>query len=644
MDDVTVHPGTCSNNVDPCYSQPCNMGGTCSSTGGIFSCNCNPGYLENDCSVIDKSNSDDFLCDYEADTSCIFNNVQGDDLDWRPIQGPTPSSDTGPTAAASGTKYVYLEASLPSAKDDVAVMDTTKYKLPSGAFCLSFSFHMMGNPGSLVVSAGERNGNMNSVLTRTGDQGFVATNTNNNYSISIKGVRGTSWQGDIGVDSILLTKGPCSNIDPCGQSPCLNGGQCFPNYSDGTFTCSCTSGWIGDTCQLKDVTMGDTFTCEFTPGENECVFTNTQTGDTFDWTLTNVKTLSSSTGPDVAYSGEYYAFTEASSPRQPGDVATFTSSTFKLPDSPLCMQYHYHMYSEPGSLVINAGERGNSENQIENWTGNQGEQWHSSIVQIPQFSDAVISIKGIRGPTSKGDIGLDLITLQKGLCSSPCGSFPCQNGGICTGNQDGTYQCSCKSEFTGSECQLTDKRLETSMACDFEDNEVGCIFENSLSYDDFDWRRRTVSSNSSIYVVMLPSSNWHGTTSSVNTGPINGAESGSYYMYTEASSPRNESDFAVMDTINYRLKDSAYCLSLSINMRGQPGELVISAEERTGSWYGEASYIGHQGDDWFSANINIPQISDPIISIIGYIGSTSKGDIAIDHMILTEGQCKYIVD
>lgn len=56
------------------------------------------------------------------------------------------------------------------------------------------------------------------------------------------------------------------------------------------------------------------------------------------------------------------------------------------------MQYHYHMYSEPGSLVINAGERGNIENQIENLTGNQGEQWHSSIVQIPQFSDAVVSV------------------------------------------------------------------------------------------------------------------------------------------------------------------------------------------------------------------------------------------------------------
>ncbi|VDI12520.1 Hypothetical predicted protein, partial [Mytilus galloprovincialis] len=497
IDDLTIHQGTCSNSVDPCYSQPCNMGGTCSSTGGTFSCDCNQGYLENDCSVIDKSNSDNFLCDYEADTNCIFNNVEGDDLDWRPIQGSTPSSSTGPTAAASGTKYTYLEASLPSAKDDVAVMDTTKYKLPSGAFCLSFSFHMLGNPGSLVVSAGERNGNMNSILTRTGDHGDLWQQTQttiipyDDLVISVRGIRGSSWQGDIALDNILLTKGPCSNIDPCGQSPCVNGGQCSPNYNDGTFTCSCTSGWVGDTCQLQDVTTGITFTCEFTPGENECVFTNTQTGDDFDWTLTNVKTLSSSTGPDVAYSGEYYAFTEASSPRQPGDVATFTSSTFKLPDSPLCMQYHYHMYSEPGSLVITAGERGNSENQIEIWTGNQGEQWHSSIVQIPQFSDAVISIQGVRGPTSKGDIGLDLITLQKGLCSSPCGSFPCQNGGICTGNQDGTYQCSCKSEFTGSECQLTDKRLETSIACDFEDNEVGCIFENSLSYDDFDWRRRT---------------------------------------------------------------------------------------------------------------------------------------------------------
>lgn len=37
--------------------------------------------------------------------------------------------------------------------------------------------------------------------------------------------------------------------------------------------------------------MGVTFTCEFKPGENECVFTNTQTGDDFDWTLTNVRLI-----------------------------------------------------------------------------------------------------------------------------------------------------------------------------------------------------------------------------------------------------------------------------------------------------------------------------------------------------------------
>lgn len=42
---------------------------------------------------------------------------------------------------------------------------------------------------------------------------------------------------------------------------------------------------------ILDVTTGITFTCEFTPGENECVFTNTQTGDDFDWTLTNVRLI-----------------------------------------------------------------------------------------------------------------------------------------------------------------------------------------------------------------------------------------------------------------------------------------------------------------------------------------------------------------
>ena len=39
-------------------------------------------------------------------------------------------------------------------------------------YCLDFAFHMQGNPGDLIISAGERNGNMQTELTISGDQGI----------------------------------------------------------------------------------------------------------------------------------------------------------------------------------------------------------------------------------------------------------------------------------------------------------------------------------------------------------------------------------------------------------------------------------------------------------------------------------------
>ena len=51
-----------------------------------------------------------------------------------------------------------------------------------------------------------------------------------------------------------------------------------------------------------------------------CGMKNDDTAE-FDWTVTNLKTPSRHTGPDVAYRGSYYAYIEASKPRKEGDRA-----------------------------------------------------------------------------------------------------------------------------------------------------------------------------------------------------------------------------------------------------------------------------------------------------------------------------------
>ena len=52
------------------------------------------------------------------------------------------------------------------------------------------------------------------------------------------------------------------------------------------------------------------------------------------------------------------------------------------------------MYSNPGDLIVYAGERSATPSQVETFSGYQGDQWHTSIVQIPQYSDTVVSIMG----------------------------------------------------------------------------------------------------------------------------------------------------------------------------------------------------------------------------------------------------------
>ena len=39
--------------------------------------------------------------------------------------------------------------------------------------------------------------------------------------------------------------------DPCNPNPCKNGGKCTPNGDK--FTCSCTAGWKGDTCETSNL-------------------------------------------------------------------------------------------------------------------------------------------------------------------------------------------------------------------------------------------------------------------------------------------------------------------------------------------------------------------------------------------------------
>ncbi|KAJ8320807.1 hypothetical protein KUTeg_002394 [Tegillarca granosa] len=141
-------------------------------------------------------------CTFES-PDCIFKNVGGDVFDWTMFHsGSTPSSYTGPSSAAVGGMYAFIEASSPP-------LDR----------CLQFQYHMKGVPGRLDVYAYSRHNPRNLAWSRQGNQGsswkFAQVDIPSNISdlvIDIKGVRGTSYKGDIAVDEIKLEPHACQII------------------------------------------------------------------------------------------------------------------------------------------------------------------------------------------------------------------------------------------------------------------------------------------------------------------------------------------------------------------------------------------------------------------------------------------------
>lgn len=135
--------------------------------------------------------------------------------------GVTPSDDTGPTSANSGSHYFYTEASTPAQQGDVAelyspMIDLSTLTVPQ----LSFYYHMYGQTmGSLhidifnngiwsndeVVIAGQQqtSGNDNWL-----EQTLVLTDFTGEIQIRFRGVRGSDFSGDIALDDIQVIEAP----------------------------------------------------------------------------------------------------------------------------------------------------------------------------------------------------------------------------------------------------------------------------------------------------------------------------------------------------------------------------------------------------------------------------------------------------
>jgi len=142
---------------------------------------------------------------------------QDDDFDWTTRSGSTPSSNTGPSGAAEGSYYVYMESSSPNYSNKRAILISPCFDLSGTDYAqVSFKYHMYGasTMGSLKLEISTDNGSTWTTLwSKSGNQGnqwYTAELNLDNYTggtiqLRFNGITGTTWQGDMAVDAFYLT-------------------------------------------------------------------------------------------------------------------------------------------------------------------------------------------------------------------------------------------------------------------------------------------------------------------------------------------------------------------------------------------------------------------------------------------------------
>ncbi len=157
-----------------------------------------------------------------------------DDINWTVDTGSTPSNGTGPSSAAQGSYYIFVEASVNGTgyPTKQAILTSPCFDLSSIAQAsFKFNYHMFGatDMGNIAVEASTDEGaSWTSIWSQTGNKGNSWQNADIDLAAYVGGgvqlrfnrVTGSTWQADVAIDNVSLTStnggGP---VDQCAGVP-----------------------------------------------------------------------------------------------------------------------------------------------------------------------------------------------------------------------------------------------------------------------------------------------------------------------------------------------------------------------------------------------------------------------------------------
>lgn len=173
-----------------------------------------------------------YLKGFETTTGGDWTNSADDDIDWSRNSGGTPSRNTGPSSAAEGSNYIFVEASGNGTgyPDKQAIVTSPCFDLTNvSEATFAFKYHMYGasDMGSIALEASTDEGtSWTSIWRETGNQGNSWLQADVNLSSYVGGgvqlrfnrITGATWQADIAIDDIQLTEGTrsanlCDGVD-----------------------------------------------------------------------------------------------------------------------------------------------------------------------------------------------------------------------------------------------------------------------------------------------------------------------------------------------------------------------------------------------------------------------------------------------